>query len=362
MFYDETRQKRLGIRSDATTIDVNMMSSIQAAETGAQLCWSQLPPLPDKAGLGAPYAGVSNGQLLVAGGTNFPAAPLWEGGKKVWHDSTYSLASPDSIWQTAGKLPRPLACGTSLTTRQGVLCIGGCDAARHYDDVFLLKLVGRDLQAEALAPLPRPLAYACGAVVGQTAYVAGGLESPDSTCSLRNFWALDLATKLPRWRELEPWPGPTRMLSVAAAADEAFYLISGCELSTPPEGKPTRTYLIDAYRFEPSEGWTRIADLPKPVVAAPSPAAVSNDSRIIVLGADDGSIVGFKPIQSHPGFPKSVFSYYTHTNRWQQTNSAPMSRATAPLVEWNGRFVVASGETRPGVRSPEVWSFAPGQA
>jgi len=211
-----------------------------------------------------------------------------------------------------------------------------------------------------LAALPHALAYACGAVVGTTAYLAGGLEAPDSTCTLKNFWALDLTANLPQWRELEPWPGPARILSVAAAADNAFYLLSGCELSAPPQGKPARTYLTDAYRFSPSEGWRRIADLPKPVVAAPSLAAAPDCSRIIVLGADDGSNVGFQPIQAHPGFPKNIFTHPTHTDRWHQTNSAPMARAMTPLVEWGGRFIVPSGEMRPGVRSPEVWGFAPG--
>ncbi len=335
-----------------------MIPSIEAAESGARLRWSQLPPLPDKAGLGAPFAGVSNGQLLVAGGTNFPAAPLWEGGKKVWHDTVYSLASPDSKWNLAGKLPRPLAYGISLTTSQGVLCLGGCDAGCHYAAVFLLTLVNGKLQAEPIAPLPKPLAYACGALVGHTAYIAGGLETPNSTYSMRTFWALDLAAKLPHWRELEPWPGPARMLSVAAALDGSFYLISGCELTPLPDGKPTRTYQTDAYRFKPSEGWTRIADLPKPVVAAPSPAAALGNSSIIVLGADDGSNAGFQPIQKHPGFPRSIFTYHVRTDSWHQANNAPMSRATVPVVEWTGRFVVPSGEMGPGVRSPEVWCFA----
>jgi len=335
-----------------------MILSTAAAEAGAGMQWSQLPPLPDQAGLGAPYAGVSQGHLLVAGGTNFPAAPLWEGGKKVWHDAVYCLDRPDGQWSQAGKLPRPLAYGVSLTTRGGVLCLGGCDASRHYADVFVLKLANGEVQSEALAPLPRPLAYACGAVAGSTVYIAGGLEAADSTCSLKNFWSLDLTAKLPQWRELEPWPGPSRMLSVAAAIDDAFYLISGCELSTPPGGKPTRTYLTDAYRFKPGEDWTRMADLPKPVVAAPTPAAAPDDSRIIVLGADDGSIVGFQPIQEHPGFPRNIFTYHTRANSWRQADGAPISRATAPLVKWRGRYIVASGEMRPGVRSPEVWSFA----
>ena len=54
-----------------------------AAELSAGgLHWEKLPPLPNRGGLGSPYAGVSNGKLLVAGGANFPQSPPWEGGKK----------------------------------------------------------------------------------------------------------------------------------------------------------------------------------------------------------------------------------------------------------------------------------------
>ncbi len=61
--------------------------------------------------------------------------------------------------------------------------------------------------------------------------------------------ALDLSERHPQWRELEAWPGPERMLSVAAAQDGAFYLFSGVSLSAAPDGSPKRTYLKDAYRY-----------------------------------------------------------------------------------------------------------------
>ena len=35
-------------------------------------------------GVSAPFAGVSNGHVLVAGGCNFPGVPAAEGGRKVF--------------------------------------------------------------------------------------------------------------------------------------------------------------------------------------------------------------------------------------------------------------------------------------
>src|SRR5918993_2565532 len=65
------------------------------AKSLATFAWSSLPPLPDPIGFAGPYAGVSNGALLVAGGANFPDGPPWEGKPKVWHDRIFLLTAPD---------------------------------------------------------------------------------------------------------------------------------------------------------------------------------------------------------------------------------------------------------------------------
>lgn len=102
------------------------------AATGQTTGWSALPPLPDSPGVAAPFAGVSGGALLVAGGANFPEAPPWSGGKKVWHDTVLVLDTPTGSWKIAGKLPRPLGYGVSVTHDGAVICIGGSDADRQH--------------------------------------------------------------------------------------------------------------------------------------------------------------------------------------------------------------------------------------
>lgn len=319
--------------------------------------WTKLAPLPDREGFAFPYAGVSNGALLVAGGANFPAGRPWEGGDKVWYDTVFVLERPDAEWKVAGRLRRPLGYGVSLTTPDGVVCLGGSDAQRHYADAFLLRWVGGKLETRPLPPLPQPVANFCGAQVGGTLYVAGGLGSPDATEALRTFWALDLAAPQPQWRELEPWPGPGRMLATAAVQDGSFYLVGGAALAPDAAGKAARTYLRDAYRFKPGQGWTRVADLPHPVVAAPTPAPPVGQSSFLLLGGDDGSLVGFAPLAQHPGFPGRILTYHTITDTWRDTGAMPRAHVTTPVVRWNDAVVVPTGEVRPGVRSPDVWSL-----
>lgn len=322
------------------------------------LNWSRLPDLPEALGLGGPFAGTAQGRLLVAGGTNFPDAPPWRGGRKSWTRTVYSLANPAGPWRRAGELPQALAYGVSVSSSRGVVCAGGCGPRRHYAEVWLLEFKRGKLCVHELPALPIPAAYGCGAMVNEVVYFAGGLEAPDSTQALRKFWAMDLRTPAPQWQELVPWPGPGRMLAVAAAQNGFFYLVSGVAL-TQSDSKVGRSYLRDAYRFSPATGWMRIADVPRAVAAAPSPAAQFDRSRILVLGADDGSRAGFEPVEAHPGFSKDVFVYDTEADRWDQSNGSPVACAAVPLVAWERRFVIPSGELRPGVRSPQVWAVTP---
>ncbi len=320
--------------------------------------WSKLPPLPDKEGFAAMFAGVSGGALLAAGGANFPDKKPWEGGKKIWYDTVFVLEKPDAAWKVAGKLPRPLGYGVSVTWRDSVVCVGGSDANQHYADCFRLGWRGGKLEMKPLPVLPRTIANMSGALLADTLYIAGGIEKPDSTSALKKFYALDLAAKQPVWRELEPWPGAARMLAVAAVQDGSIFLASGTDLHAGPDGKPMRTYLRDAYRFTPGKGWKRIADLPRAAVAAPSPAPTVGATQFLVMSGDDAAQLTVAPTE-HKGFPKSILTYDASKDAWRELGETPAPRATVPTAQWNGAWLVVSGEQRPGIRSPEVWSWRP---
>lgn len=332
-------------------------AKVAAAEPVAatdMLHWERLPNLPDPVGFAGPFAGTSHGALIVAGGANFPDKLPWEGGTKTWHESIFVLEHPTGKWMVPARLPRKLAYGVSVNTPAGVLCIGGGDANRHYREVFLLEWLDGQLRRTALAPLPKPCALSCGARWENTVYVAGGIETPNSTTALHTFWALDLSQPKTKWRELPPWPGPERMLAVAGAQDGSFFLFSGTSLHAGPDGKPARTYLQDAYRYTQRKGWQQIADLPRPAVAAPTPAPVVGQSQLLVLSGDDGSKVGFEPSQ-HPGFPASVLAYNIKSNAWSVAGAMTAPCVTVPTALWQKRIVIPNGEVRPGIRTPEVW-------
>ena len=332
------------------------------------LRWEALPSVPDPEGFAGAFAGVSNDALVLAGGANFPDKRPWEEGTKVWYDSVFVLPEPDGQWVEAGKLPRPLAYGVSVTTEDGVVCIGGGDGERHYADVFVLRWDGSLAATEALPSLPQPVAFSCGALLDDTIYVAGGLLESEGTASatLHTFWALDLSAEAPAWQELAPWPGPPRRLAVAGVQGGAFYLMSGADLVRNEEGEFKREYLRDAYRYRPGEGWSRIADLPRPRVASPNPAAPVGQSHLFVFSGDDGAHVYEDLREAHPGFPAAILGYHTITDTWTTWGTVPRDpeagvwpAVTAPTTQWRGRIIVLNGEVKPGIRTPKVFAAEP---
>ena len=322
-----------------------------------ELEWQRLEPLPDALGLAGAFAGSTQAGLIVAGGANFPDRPPWEGGTKVWHDRVWLLARPSAAWRKVGQLTQPLAYGVSISSPLGLVCVGGSDRERHSRRVFLLELNGQQLRERPLADLPLPLANSSGGVIGHTLFVCGGTEAPDSPRPLAKLWSLDLARQGALWQALPECPGGPRMLATAAVANETLYLFGGADLKPGPKGGTERIYRRDAWAYQPQHGWRQLADLPTPVVAAPSPAPVARSGKILLLGGDTGEWVGFQPLSEHPGFSRRVWAFSPRTNQWAEAGTLPAARVTVPLVFWEGAWILCSGESRPGVRSPEIWSL-----
>ncbi len=319
--------------------------------------WKKLADLPDPLGVAAPFAGVARQALIVAGGANFPNGMPWTSGKKVWSDRVFVLEKPDATWREAGKLPRALGYGVSITTPVGVFCIGGSDATRHYADCFLLKWDGAKVTTRPAPPLPRPLALATGALIGTTIHVAGGCEEPGEQAASAKAYTLDLSVPGAVWKELPPCPGAPRLLAQAAVFEGRFLYFGGCSLGPDASGKIVRTWLKDAWFFSQATGWMPLPPLPHPLAAAASPAPRLADGKFLVVAGDDGSRAGFSPPEQHPGFPAASLLFDPATKKWSAGPSVPAPRATLPLVTWGNLFVLPSGEVRPGVRSPEVWSL-----
>ena len=315
--------------------------------------WSQASPVPDADGFAGSYAGVSNGALLVAGGANFPGGGRpWSGGVKTWYDKIFVLDRPDGQWKEAGRLPRPMGYGVSLTFGDGVVCMGGGNAGGNFSDVFILRYVGGKVSISSLPSMPAPVINGCGVIVGNIVYVV----------SENNFWCLDLAASVKKWQVLPQLPGPSRMLAAAGAYEDKVYVFGGVHLTA--DAVPVREYLRDCWEYAPGKGWRRIADLPHALAAAPSPAYNAGQSHLMLFGGDDGALASQVAVlkDGHPGFRKDVLAYNTLTASWSVMGTAPSpAPVTTPLVIWDGNIVIAGGEARPAVRTNKVLIASPSQ-
>jgi len=341
--------------------------------TDKMIVWDQLPIIPDSTGFAGSFAGVSNGSLIVAGGSNFPANTRpWSGGTKTWYDNIFVLENPKSNWKEIGKLPRPMGYGVSLTWKDGVIILGGADKDKHYAECYFIRYVNDSIVTEQLPDLPAPNANASGVIINDIIYVAGGLASPTAKETLNVFWSLDLSKPVMHrnWKVLITWPGPSRMLAVAGSMNDEFYLMSGVHLAVATDDTAAhREYLKDAYAYTPGNGWKKISDLPYSTAAAPGPSYASQELGLLVIGGDDGSRADSNTIlkDKHPGFRTGILAY--HNNDWSPVsevltkkmpdpennpNGSTWASVTTPLVIWNGDIIIPGGEVRPGVRTNRV--------
>jgi solute:Na+ symporter, SSS family len=382
------------------------------------IAWSELPPLPPSAGqrvqpgVAGPFVGVHRGALLVAGGANFPEKMPWDGGAKIWWDDIWVLEprTDGSLAWVGDKtftLPRRLGYGISVSSPEGVICAGGHDVDRCYADVFLLSWEPRtrEVRRTALPPMPESLSFMAGALVGDTVYIAGGQHVMKGAVPTSVFWALDLSKRdRPgefKWQVLPAWPGPPRVLPVAAAqrtaAGDAFFLFSG---RAPQPGRGTEI-LSDAYVYEPARrAWRKLPNISgrRGVSVMAGMAVAAGDNEVLLFGGDRGELFAAleshdlkiealrkeaaaapadgraeidrrieaelaakrKIYSSHPGFGREVFALNTRTDTWRVvTRSTIDPQVTTIAVPWENGWVLPSGEIRPGVRTPRVIRATP---
>ncbi len=318
--------------------------------------WSEMTPLPSP--VSGHFAGVTNGSIITAGGANFPIS-LFEGGTKEWVAHVNAMPKKSAAWLPLPALPQPLAYGASVSDKDGLICIGGGDAKTHSDAVFRLSWKNGTLCRTPLPSLPKPCANMSAALLSHTIYVVGGQETPTSPTAINNLWALDLKNLKSGWHELKPPTNIGRILPVLAAQDGALFLVSGASLAPDEKGKPVRTYLRDAWRFSPRDGWKMLAPPPWATVAAPSAAIDKN--QILVFGGSDGKLDARvqELKENHPGFHREVLSYDTRNNSWKVISTMPVSLVTTNAVKLGRDIVIPGGEDRPGHRNPRVWRFTP---
>lgn len=327
-----------------------------------EIKWEQLASLPaigekENPGVGGAFAGFIGDNLVIAGGSNFPEAMPWEGGKKKWWSTLYSIDPNEkgARWTVIeDALPYPLGYGVAIGLDEGLLCIGGNNAEKCYKEVFLIKLNGGKVTIETEWPsLPVPLSNMTGMLSGNHIYVLGGQEEARGAKATKHFFALDLSNKKEGWKTLPSWPGAARIFAASAAQSDGFdnciYLFSGRDIDEPA-GR--LQILNDGWEYNPRLMTWRELDGPFPVAAGS--AIPTGANHILLFGGVPVMIPGS---EQHPGFDNTIRLYHTITGTLIEKETAPYPvPVTQPIVRKANRFYFPSGELKPGIRTPEVFS------
>ncbi len=345
--------------------------------------WDRLPDLPDREGFAGVFSGiVREGEeefLVVAGGANFPEGRPWEDGKKVYYDTVYVLPLKEGgEWQISEvKLPRKIGYGMSVSLEDGSsLFMGGKNDEGCVSDVWEVKMEGGELMLQKKPRLPVPIAEGVAGAAGEVVLVGAGTLG-DATGRM----VYRLKSGETAWQQVG-WPEGARgrMYAVSGVTRGKFYLFGGRDYAESDEEKEDRIFgldwLKDCWELDVrTETWKRLSDLPEARSAAPSNAVPVGASSLLVLG---GVTVPFLREQlaerpeingqgmEHPGFPASILSYNIVTDRWAEAGGMPLdgtfAPVTTPVVFWDGKVIIPTGEIKPGVRSPQVLIAEVGKA
>lgn len=318
----------------------------------AGLGWRDLPALPQP--LAGQFVGVIGDRLVVAGGSHWTGVPKpWDGGKKIWVDTIYTLRREDRSWRLAGHLPHAMGYGVAISTPGAMLCIGGQTSDGTVSTTYRLQLRNNEVAIDQLAQLPQAASNMAGALLGDTVLVAGGQAEASSLVAMHSFWSLDLSMPHATWKVLDPWPGAAVILPIAAASEGNFYLFGGAELTGTPGPPVGRRFLRTAFRYRPGNGWEKLADLPRPAEAG---FAVGETHDVLLIGGSDGVLADreFQLKDQHPGFCRDVQRYSAAARSWIPEGEMPVSLVTSGVVRWGDEWVIAGGEDRPAHRSARV--------
>lgn len=312
-----------------------------------------LPPIPDAAyakGVSAPFCGLLSGNLVVAGGANFPDKPLLEGGAKRVYDDIWQLKGAE--WKHLGHLPDSTAYGATFGTPDGLVLAGGNVCGSTTDKVYLLKSDGTLI---SLPPLPVPVEQAAPAQADGFLYLVGG----NNVFRCREGeW---------EWSRLATLPMPLTQ-PVAFVHSDALYLWGGFNAQTlevPADG--WKLSLQD-----PAQGWKAAPGIPDGGTFVGSAGTVLPDGRLAVVGGVNRDIfaralhntpedripyLSKEPWEYH--FRSAVYAFDPIAEAWSLLADDPACALAGPGLCASGHSLyVAGGELKPGVRSPRIFTLA----
>ncbi len=299
-------------------------------------------------GISAPFFGVLDGKMILAGGANFPCdEPLAPTAEKKTYAGIYAADPADMQWRRVGSLPEPMAYGASATTNAGLVFVAPNGKVYVYDGAI-----------KEVADLPVKIDNAAAAAIGSIVYIAGGNVDGKPSKAL---YAFDLTSK--SVKKLKPMPGNPRVQPVLAASEGKLYLWGG--FAGKHDGKDA-TLEVDGLCYDPAKNkWT---PLPAPTgglslgggVAVTLPdgriAAAGGVNKDVFLAAlqDQAPDYLMHPVDWYR-FNPNVLIYNPDSGEWSVAATTPdAARAGAALYAAPDALYLYGGELKPRIRTAET--------
>lgn len=360
----------------------------------SEMAWQRVSGFPEgeegiEQGVSACFAGCIGNTIIMAGGCNFPDKPAAEGGAKRYYKGIYAAevnnkatankaaankatankatandatASASLHWRRIGSLPTEAAYGVTIQRDNELIFIGGNNAIRGLTSVLRLSLVGdccnQTVQLDTLPSLPSPMDNMAGAMADSLIVLIGGTNS----CSA---FILDLRNLNDGWMEI-PWIIQQQAVQpVGAAMGNKVCIMGGY---TPKGDGNNAAASISRVVVGMTDGMLdnfidEQADDEPRFVAGAAAVGLSDGSMLVLGGVDEKIFLGAlnNPQQDYLQHPKEWYhfnqnAYIWNGTTWKTIGHSPVTaRAGAALVNAAGYIYIIGGETKPGVRTHEIY-------
>lgn len=336
-------------------------------------------------GVSAAFAGIHSGNLVVAGGCNFPEKPVTEGGAKVFYKDILLLK--DSGWKKIGELPIALAYGASVQWNDKMLFVGGNNADEASSAVYSITIANDLADVDTLATMPFTIDNFAAAVVSDYLFVFGGNQNGEAS---KKLWKFKLNTN-ESWTECSSPPSYTLVQPAMVSKKGELFVLGGFANTTSVE-KANVSQKVWKYSPQNDE-WQEVSELP----TDKNNYSVSGG---VALTIDEENILAFSGVNKnvfedaldrifylantpeeqgtehykverteqdkymhHPKewykFNSQLRMYNTVSDTWQLIDDVPQAALAGSTIIGGNRFAyLVNGEIKPGIRTPNIWKLS----
>ena len=326
---DRLRRRRI-LPSNAFRGALVLMASLANSTLAATPpAWERLAPLPS--GHGGLVGGAIDGEIIIAGGTN------WTNDTKSWLDQIWAYDPKRNVWRDAGRLPVATAYAATGNDGRTLWFAGGSSGVATHRSVWRIE---RGLAPQLAAPLDRGFVYAAGATIGTTLYAVGGTDDQAGLERITNtFLAIDLSTGATK--RLADYPEASLTTSTAVGVGDRVFVFGGARWDAA--GKTVVNHsAAHAYSLA-RKRWEKLPPLPYAIRGI---TAVALDPRHVLVAG------GYRNDEIE--FVANAFVFNVETGTYSPTIPLPYA-AMVGLVKSGDWLFCLGGEDRKKHRTDAVY-------